>query len=196
VGASRRRTTRRGTRLVRFFVSWYAGQLVGHGDTPVELSAKVPFMHWWHGAGSRPGSTRATRRTGTAPWPTYSRATAAPWSCRPWTRVREQAAAAPAPTGCSCRPRTRAAATPYPSPARTRRSSRRTPAASHASGATSWPPTVCTHESEILPNTLNFLCTNSSTRCSLKKTTVQDVSTSEKIKPRLDMCSFHSKKNS
>jgi hypothetical protein len=49
---------------------------------------------------------------------------------------------------------------------------------------------------KILPNTLNFLCTNSSTRCSLKKTTVQDVSTSEKIKPRLDMCSFHSKKNS
>lgn len=54
-----------------FFLSWYAGQLVGHGDRvlgvangvfgdkPVELSAKVPFMHWWHGARSRPAEAAA-----------------------------------------------------------------------------------------------------------------------------------------
>lgn len=47
-----------------FFLSWYAGQLVGHGDralgdTPVEASAKVPFMHWWHGARSRPAEAVA-----------------------------------------------------------------------------------------------------------------------------------------
>jgi hypothetical protein len=54
-----------------FFLSWYAGQLVSHGDRvlgtatavlrdkPVELSAKVPFMHWWHGARSRPAEAAA-----------------------------------------------------------------------------------------------------------------------------------------
>ncbi|XP_066382025.1 inactive beta-amylase 9-like [Miscanthus floridulus] len=54
-----------------FFLSWYAGQLVGHGDRvlgtanavfggkPVELSAKIPFMHWWHGARSRPAEAAA-----------------------------------------------------------------------------------------------------------------------------------------
>ncbi|KAK3125950.1 hypothetical protein QOZ80_7BG0611820 [Eleusine coracana subsp. coracana] len=55
-----------------FFLSWYAGLLVGHGDRvlgtasavfsddhPVELSAKVPFMHWWHGARSRPAEAAA-----------------------------------------------------------------------------------------------------------------------------------------
>ncbi|CAL5071281.1 unnamed protein product [Urochloa decumbens] len=54
-----------------FFLSWYAGQLVGHGDRvlgtaaaafsgkPVELSAKIPFMHWWHGAASRPAEAAA-----------------------------------------------------------------------------------------------------------------------------------------
>ncbi|KAJ1292305.1 hypothetical protein BS78_02G382200, partial [Paspalum vaginatum] len=54
-----------------FFLSWYAGQLLGHGDRvlgtasavfggkPVELSAKIPFMHWWHGAGSRPAEAAA-----------------------------------------------------------------------------------------------------------------------------------------
>uniref|UniRef100_A0A0E0LPH7 Beta-amylase n=1 Tax=Oryza punctata TaxID=4537 RepID=A0A0E0LPH7_ORYPU len=54
-----------------FFLSWYAGQLVGHGDRvlavangvlgdkPVEMSAKVPFMHWWHGARSRPAEAVA-----------------------------------------------------------------------------------------------------------------------------------------
>jgi hypothetical protein len=54
-----------------FFLSWYAGQLVGHGDRvlgmaadvfggrPVELSARIPFMHWWHGAQSRPAEASA-----------------------------------------------------------------------------------------------------------------------------------------
>ena len=54
-----------------FFLSWYAGQLVGHGDRvlgvasavfggkPAELSAKIPFMHWWHGAQSRPAEAAA-----------------------------------------------------------------------------------------------------------------------------------------
>nr|CAB3458896.1 unnamed protein product [Digitaria exilis]CAB3503055.1 unnamed protein product [Digitaria exilis] len=54
-----------------FFLSWYAGQLVGHGDRvlgmasnvfagkPVELSAKIPFMHWWHGELSRPAEAAA-----------------------------------------------------------------------------------------------------------------------------------------
>ncbi|KAG8095864.1 hypothetical protein GUJ93_ZPchr0013g34783 [Zizania palustris] len=54
-----------------FFLSWYAGQLVGHGDhildvangvlgdKPAELSAKVSFMHWWHDARSRPAEAVA-----------------------------------------------------------------------------------------------------------------------------------------
>uniref|UniRef100_A0ACD5WR98 Uncharacterized protein n=1 Tax=Avena sativa TaxID=4498 RepID=A0ACD5WR98_AVESA len=54
-----------------FFLSWYAGKLLSHGDRvlgmasrvfgskPVELSAKVPFMHWFHGAKSRPAEAVA-----------------------------------------------------------------------------------------------------------------------------------------
>ncbi|XP_039797151.1 inactive beta-amylase 9-like isoform X2 [Panicum virgatum] len=67
-----------------FFLSWYAGQLVGHGDRvlgvasavfggkPAELSAKIPFMHWWHGAQSRPaevaaGFYKSNRKNGYSP---------------------------------------------------------------------------------------------------------------------------------
>ncbi|KQK14751.1 hypothetical protein BRADI_1g18390v3 [Brachypodium distachyon] len=67
-----------------FFLSWYAGNLVNHGDRvlgmasavfgdkPVELSAKVPFMHWWHGAKSRPaeavaGFYKSNKKNGYSP---------------------------------------------------------------------------------------------------------------------------------
>uniref|UniRef100_A0A0D9X2N6 Beta-amylase n=1 Tax=Leersia perrieri TaxID=77586 RepID=A0A0D9X2N6_9ORYZ len=57
-----------------FFLSWYSGELVSHGHRVlsltnsilpnsaaggIELSAKVPFMHWWHGAASRPAEAAA-----------------------------------------------------------------------------------------------------------------------------------------
>ncbi|XP_044964447.1 inactive beta-amylase 9 [Hordeum vulgare subsp. vulgare] len=67
-----------------FFLSWYAGKLLSHGDRvlgmasrvfgskPVELSAKVPFMHWWHGAKSRPaeavaGFYKSNKKNGYSP---------------------------------------------------------------------------------------------------------------------------------
>ncbi|XP_020201104.1 inactive beta-amylase 9 isoform X1 [Aegilops tauschii subsp. strangulata] len=67
-----------------FFLSWYAGKLLSHGDRvlgmasrvfgskPVELSAKVPFMHWWHGAQSRPaeavaGFYKSNKKNGYSP---------------------------------------------------------------------------------------------------------------------------------
>ncbi|KAG1371217.1 inactive beta-amylase 9 [Cocos nucifera] len=54
-----------------FFLSWYSGQLLSHGDRmlstaskvfgdlPVTLSAKVPLSHWWHDTRSRPAQLTA-----------------------------------------------------------------------------------------------------------------------------------------
>ncbi|XP_072983537.1 inactive beta-amylase 9-like [Typha latifolia] len=54
-----------------FFLSWYSQELVNHGDRvlsiaskvfgglPVQLSAKVPLLHWWHNTRSRPAELTA-----------------------------------------------------------------------------------------------------------------------------------------
>ncbi|XP_008796202.1 inactive beta-amylase 9 [Phoenix dactylifera] len=54
-----------------FFLSWYSGQLLSHGDRmlstaskvfgdlPVTLSAKVPLLPWWHDTRSRPAQLTA-----------------------------------------------------------------------------------------------------------------------------------------
>nr|CAD1833387.1 unnamed protein product [Ananas comosus var. bracteatus] len=54
-----------------FFLSWYSQQLVNHGDRilsiasnifgelPVEISGKVPLLHWWRGTRSRPAELTA-----------------------------------------------------------------------------------------------------------------------------------------
>ncbi|RWW24387.1 hypothetical protein BHE74_00051599 [Ensete ventricosum] len=55
----------------QFFLSWYSGKLLSHGDRllsiasqvfgdlPVSLSAKVPLLHWWHKTRSRPSQLTA-----------------------------------------------------------------------------------------------------------------------------------------
>lgn len=59
------------TPYANFFLSWYSGQLLSHGDRllstaskvfgdlPVTLSAKVPLLHWWHDTRSRPAQLTA-----------------------------------------------------------------------------------------------------------------------------------------
>ncbi|XP_072997382.1 inactive beta-amylase 9 [Typha latifolia] len=54
-----------------FFLSWYSKQLLNHGDRvlsvaskmfdelPVQLSAKVPLLHWWHNTRSCPAELTA-----------------------------------------------------------------------------------------------------------------------------------------
>ncbi|XP_020108069.1 inactive beta-amylase 9-like isoform X2 [Ananas comosus] len=54
-----------------FFLSWYSQQLVNHGDRilsiasnifgelPVEISGKVPLLHWWRGTRSHPAELTA-----------------------------------------------------------------------------------------------------------------------------------------
>ncbi|XP_042387489.1 inactive beta-amylase 9-like [Zingiber officinale] len=55
----------------QFFLSWYSGILLSHGDRllsvasnalgdlPTPMCAKVPFVHWWHNTRSRPSQLTA-----------------------------------------------------------------------------------------------------------------------------------------
>ncbi|XP_074573496.1 inactive beta-amylase 9-like [Curcuma longa] len=55
----------------KFFLSWYSGMLLSHGDRllsvasnalgdlPTPMCAKVPLVHWWHNTRSRPSQLTA-----------------------------------------------------------------------------------------------------------------------------------------